>query len=236
MKVIGIIGYKKRGKTTLGIEIARELRRRGLKVGVVKHSEGTLDLPNTDTGKYKEVSPEVAFISPGETAIFLKGEKGLEEIINYLKGDYLVVEGFKENKTFPKILCLEDKKEAKDLLNGLEIGVVGAKNALPLPYLKDIKEIVDLVEARAFKLPGLDCQGCGYKNCYELAQEIVKGNKKEEDCVSLSPETQVRIEGREVPLNPFIADMIRNTIQGLLSSLKGYRPGDMEIVIKKKGG
>ncbi|MBU0702234.1 MAG: hypothetical protein KKC18_00010 [Chloroflexi bacterium] len=35
------------------------------------------------------------------------------------------------------------------------------------------------------KLPNLDCGDCGYERCYDLAREIVAGNRSVEDCVFL---------------------------------------------------
>jgi len=44
----------------------------------------------------------------------------------------------------------------------------------------------------------------------------------------------VKVDGKIVPMNPFIAKIIKNTITGLLSSLKGFVKGDIEIKIKQK--
>jgi hypothetical protein len=34
---------------------------------------------------------------------------------------------------------------------------------------------------------------------------------------------------RRVPMNPFISDIVRNTILGMLSPLKGFKKGKIEI-------
>jgi molybdopterin-guanine dinucleotide biosynthesis protein B len=80
-------------------------------------------------------------------------------------------------------------------------------------------------------LPALDCGGCGHERCYDMAREIVAGTGSLEDCVSLQPSTEVRIDGELVPLNPFIAGIVRGTVLGLLSSLKGFKKGKIEISI-----
>ena len=80
----------------------------------------------------------------------------------------------------------------------------------------------------------MNCGECGYQDCYGLAQEIVKGNKTPDDCPSLKPSTLVKVDGRTISMNPFISKLVKNTIIGLLSSLKGFIRGDVEIKIKQK--
>ena len=87
---------------------------------------------------------------------------------------------------------------------------------------------------KGFKLPNLNCEACGYHTCYELAQEIVKGNKTVDNCFSLRPSTSVKVNGKVIPMNPFISKIVKNTIVGLLSPLKSIIKGDIEIKIKQK--
>ena len=242
MRVIGIIGYKKSGKTTLTLKLSDELTKRGYKIAVVKHINEDLDLANSDTSKYKESLTQVAAITPKESVIFLKNKKNLEEIIKYLEADIILIEGFKKEKTFPKIVCLREESEKAGLFDGLQLCTAGFifKGIDPKLYDfnilndEDIKKIAEIVINKSFKLPNLNCGGCGYKDCYGLAQEIVKGNKIPGDCTSLEPSTLVKVNGKIVPMNSFIAKIIKNTITGLLSPLKGFTKGDIEIKIKQK--
>ena len=242
MRVIGIIGYKKSGKTTLTIKLSDELTKRGYKVAVVKHINEDLDLANSDTSKYKESLTQVAAITPKESVIFLKNKKNLEEIIKYFEADIILIEGFKKEKTFPKIVCLKEESEKTELFDGLQLCTAGfvSKGVAPKFYDfnilddEDVKKIAEIVINKSFKLPNLNCGECGYQDCYGLAQEIVKGNKTSGDCLSLEPSTLVKVDGKIVPMNPFIAKILKNTITGLLSSLKGFIKGDIEIKIKQK--
>lgn len=242
MRVIGIIGYKKSGKTALILKLSDELVKIGYKVAVVKHINEDLDLANSDTSKYKEVLTQVAAITPKESVFFLKNKKNLEEIIKYFEADIILIEGFKKEKTFPKIVCLREESEKTELFDGLQLCTVGFvpkdvnSNIFDFNILKDedIKKIAHIAVEKSFKLPNLNCGECGYQDCYGLAQEIVKGNKTLNDCSSLEPSTLVKVNGKIVPMNSFIAKIIKNTITGLLSSLKGFTKGDIEIKIKKK--
>lgn len=234
MRTVGIVGYKNSGKTTLTHALARELTRRGHEVAAIKHTTHRLDLPGKDTTVLGEAVSQVGFISPQGSGIFWKKPLSLENLIPYLEADVLLIEGFKAEKTFPKIVCLSGQSEDESLFDGLAICAVapapeGHEFDVPHLSLDEIGRIVDLVEEKAFKLPNLDCGSCGFETCYELAREIVKGTRSVEDCVSLQPTTEVRIDGKLMPMNPFISGIVRNTILGMLSPLKGFKRGKVEI-------
>ncbi len=236
LKVAGIIGYKNSGKTTLTRALARELTRRGHKVAVIKHLSHHLDLPGKDTTILGGAVGQVGFISPQESGVFWKKPLSLEDITPYLEAEFILVEGFKAEKTFPKIVCLRGEPDDRDLFDGLAICAVGPADqvegmGVSLLSRDEVGKIADLVEEKAFKLPNLDCGGCGHETCYDMAHEIVAGTGSVEDCVSLHPATEVRIDGRPMPMNPFISSIVRGTILGLLSPLKGFRKGKIEISI-----
>lgn len=242
MRVISITGYKKSGKTTLILKLSDELIKRGYKVAVIKHINKNIDQVNTDTSKYKEVLTQVAAITPKESVIFLKNKKNLEEIIKYFEADIILIEGFKKEKTFPKIVCLREESEKAELFDGLQLCTAGfvSKELHPKLYDfnilndEDIKKIAEIAINKSFKLPNLNCGECGYQDCYGLAQEIVKGNKTLDDCSSLEPSTLVKVNGKIISMNSFISKIVKNTIIGLLTSLKGFTKGDIEIKIKQK--
>ena len=65
----------------------------------------------------------------------------------------------------------------------------------------------------------------------ELAKEIVNGKKTTEDCVSLNPPISITVDGAEFPLNPFMSNLFKNSFLAMLSSLKGFKKGRIEIQI-----
>ena len=234
LSVVGLVGYQDSGKTTLTHALARELVRRGHEVAVIKHSSHRLDLSAKDTATLGQAVGQVGFVSPQESAIFWKKPLSLENTLPYLKADIVLVEGFKKERTFPKIVCLRGEPDDRRLFDGLAICAVGPADqvegmGVPLLSRGEVNKITDLVERKGFKLPALDCEGCGHERCYDLAREIVAGSGSVGDCVSLQPTTAVRIDGRPLPMNPFISGIVRGTILGMLSPLKGFKKGKIEI-------
>jgi len=53
--------------------------------------------------------------------------------------------------------------------------------------------------------------------------------KKEEP---LQEEVEIYINEKRIPLNPFVEEIIKNTIKGMLSTLKGFEEGKIKIIIK----
>jgi len=155
LKVVGIIGYKNSGKTTLARTLTRELTGRGHEVAVIKHSSHSLDLSGKDTAVLGEAVSQVGFISPQESAVFWKKALSLENIIPYLEADTVLVEGFKQGKTFPKIVCLRggpddaDRDRSDDLFDGLAICAVGPADqmgGLAIPFLGQGRRTTDADE------------------------------------------------------------------------------------------
>ncbi len=234
MKAVGIIGFKKSGKTALIMRLAQELTKIGKRVAVVKHTPRHIDFPETDTTKFKAQVPFVAAVSPDETEIIVGGQKRIEDILAYWEGDIVLVEGFKKEKTFPKIVCIRNEDEKEELFDGLQLFTASFKEGIAdfsIANDDHIREMAAAVVERSFKLPHLNCGHCGYDSCYDLAKQIVVGKESNDACVSLHPPVSVKVDGTMFALNPFTSDLLKNTILAMLSSLKGFKKGTVEIEI-----
>lgn len=234
MKVVGIVGYKKSGKTTLVIRLSKELSGMGYSVAILKHVSCDIDFPDTDTSKFRSLVPFVSAISSRETEIILKGERTVEEILKYLDYDIVIAEGFKKEETFPKIVCIKNAGEEGELFDGLQLFSTSLKEDISDFNISDdkhIKEMAAIVIEKSFKLPNLNCGHCGYESCYDLAREIVRAKESIDRCVSLNPPVSIKIDGTKLPLNPFTSNLLKNAVVAMLSSLRGFKKGKVEIEI-----
>ena len=234
MKVFGITGYKKSGKTTLGVKLSQELSQMGIKVGILKHVSGNMNFPDTDTSRYKPHAKVICAISQEESEIVLQGKRSIEDMLAFFDSDIVLVEGFKSEKTFPKIVCLREKAEENELFDGLQVATASFKeNIADFDINNDdhIKKIASIAMSESFKLPKLDCGACGYETCYNLAKEIVSKNESIDKCVSLNPPISVKVDGIALPLNSFTSEMFKNTILAMISTLKGTKKGKVQIEI-----
>lgn len=110
MKVIGIVGWKNSGKTTLASALIRELSRRGLIVNSIKHAHHLVDVdqPGTDSYKHREAGAREVILAGGQRFAIMHELRGnteptLDELLARLGPcDWVVVEGFKTH-AHPKI-------------------------------------------------------------------------------------------------------------------------------------
>ena len=115
MKALGIIGYHKSGKTTLGVNLCRELSGRGLRVGVVKHVSCELQFADADSSRYRSFASVVAATSAAEAEIIVKGEKSLQEMLWYCAGcDVVLWKGSRRKDWFRKSCVFERRRRRKN--------------------------------------------------------------------------------------------------------------------------
>jgi molybdopterin-guanine dinucleotide biosynthesis protein B len=142
VKALGIVGYHKSGKTTLGVKLCKELSGKGLRVGVVKHVSCEMQFADADSSRYRPFASVVAAASPTEAEIIVRGEKNLEEMLRYCAGcDVVLVEGFKQERRFPKIVCLREKEEKKELFDGLELCTASFKEGFADYLISDDDQV-----------------------------------------------------------------------------------------------
>ena len=156
MKAVGIIGFHKSGKTTLGVKLCEALSMKGIRVGVVKHVSCELNLADSDSSRYRTFASVVAAASPGEAEIIIKGEKSLDDMLRYCTDcDLILVEGYKKEKKFPKIVCLRSREEKDELFDGLELFTASFEEGIA-DYLisseEHVREMADVALERAFEV------------------------------------------------------------------------------------
>lgn len=229
MKILGISGSQNTGKTTLTTSIIREMVKRGYKVSTIKHTHHDFDMKDKDTWKHREAGAELVIGAGERTFITINEETSLEKIIKYIKFmknlDFLIIEGFKSEK-YAKISTTPVKDE-------YTITSVDVFNLNP----DKIPSLVDLAEKRTYGLiSNTNCGYCGYETCQGLAKAIVKGEASEDQCkMKKFYEVELFIEDKNIPLNPFVQDILKKGIIGMLSTLKTEDEniqGKVELLIR----
>jgi molybdopterin-guanine dinucleotide biosynthesis adapter protein len=214
MKIIAVVGSKKTGKTILVTKIVKELVKRGFSVATVKHSHHNFDLEGKDTWLHNKAGSEfVIGSSKDETFFIIKEGMELDNILSMVKFlkkvDYIVIEGFKHSK-YAKISTSDFNDEYTFAnINPMEMDE------------SDVIFIVDQIENRSFGiLKNFNCKMCGFKSCEEFIRAKVSDKAPEVECNTDTDNILLRIDDLEIPLNPFVQSFVKNTIIGMINSLK----------------
>jgi len=243
------VGFKDAGKTLVVEALVRELTRRGLRVGTLKHASSghLLDTPGKDTMRHRDAgSVASAILTSKRAAVFLNHPVPIGDAVAGLGPiDIVVLEGFRSLDTVARIMVPRAAEEVETLSNGLEIAASGPSAEglphldVPVVPLARVGELADIVEAKSFPLlPGLDCGGCGYDGCRGLARAILTGEARVERCVNYSGgAVRLEVNGRTVALGPFVQEVVRNVVLGVIRTLKGVgEPRRVELIFEAGGG
>lgn len=232
-KAVSVVGFKKTGKTTLMLELARELTGRGRKVAAVKFTHHGLDLDGTDTSQFARECVSVAGIGPGTTTLLWNSARQLQDLFPLLGADIILVEGGKSLTWLPRFVATGSAEDESALGNGLALATWGPGSLPEVRRAASVAELATLAESRAFALPGLDCGACGRESCLDLAREIVAGTAEPRACEAMHAKLVLRVGGQRLALNPFVDRLVTNTVRGLLTELKGNVPGQrVEIILE----
>ena len=199
--IISIVGKSDSGKTTLIEKLVPELTRKGYRVATVKHDVHgfEVDREGKDSWRHKQAGAHTVIISsPQKIALIRDVEKDstLDEIRRrwVQDVDLLLSEGYKKDVQ-PKIEVFRKEKHKKLLCTK-----------------KD--NLVAIVSNRKFNV-GVPCFHLedmkGLSNFIE--KEFLKSKKEKE--VSL------RVDGKPIPMTPFVREFLTKTIKGMLSALRG---------------
>ena len=198
--VISIVGKSDSGKTTVLEGLITELKQRGYRVAVIKHSVGDfeLDTVNKDSWRFSQAGSEISAISSAhKLAIFkhLEHDFGPQELSHFISWDYdlVMTEGFKQH-SYPKIE-VHRKEQGKDLISPPEqlLAVITDEPLevdVPQFSRNEVQKIADLIENTM------------------LAQQ-------KENNIDLL------INGNHTPINPSFGNLLTRTLLAMVSGLKG---------------
>ena len=162
--IIGVVGPKSSGKTTVIESIIRELTKRGYRVATAKHvnQKGfSMDTKGKDTWRHSAAGANpVVSVSDVEIAILIKeGARrfSLDRLLSFTpEADIIVLEGFSwlvlNDEHVGKILCVRNREEYEDLREKTRGEVIAFCSARPLgkPILR-IKEDSKILVGRTLR-------------------------------------------------------------------------------------
>jgi molybdopterin-guanine dinucleotide biosynthesis protein B len=213
--IVSIVGTSDSGKTTLIEKLVPELNRRGYRVATVKHDVHGFDVDREgkDSWRHKQAGAHTVVISSPQKLALIRDvdhDAELGELRDkYIQDvDLILSEGFKRNSQ-PKIEVFR-KERHRELLCTREDNLLAIASNQPF----DIGvPCFDLEDARGI----VDL----------IEEKFLKGKE--------SPPVQLKVNGRDISLSPFVRKSIIGTLQGMVSALKGCEsPQSIEIRIGKE--
>jgi len=138
-RLFGIAGYKNAGKTTLIVELIRELVARGWRVGTVKHAHHDFDIdqPGKDSHRHRAAGATEVIVGSARRVAHIRELAGspeptLAELAGRMTGiDLVLVEGWKSGN-HPR-LELRRAAAPAPAIAGAAPGVLAVVSDVPLP-------------------------------------------------------------------------------------------------------
>ncbi len=163
--IIGIVGWKNSGKTTLAVRLVEELTRRGLRIATIKHAHHQLrlDEEGTDSARHRTAGArQVAVVSQKRWALMTEGpEPDFIEVVARLEPcDLIVVEGYKSQPIAKIEARRRDSRpgfglaERDDKVVAIAADFTVEGTRVPVFELDDIQRIADFVVATFEITPG----------------------------------------------------------------------------------
>ncbi len=193
--IISIVGKSDAGKTTLLESLIAELKRRGFKVAIVKHSHHAddLDTATKDTWRFTRAGSELSAInSLDNLAIYRHMDHYFDpqEISNFILWDYdiILTEGFK-GSSYPKIE-VHRHGQGKELLTDPQ---------QLLAVVTDTPLDVNVPQFSRDNVTGIAA----------LIEKMIINQRQEND-------VDLVVNGAYVPISPSLKDLLARTISAMI--------------------
>ena len=212
--IVSIVGKSGGGKTTLLESLIVELKRRGRKIAIIKHTHHDFDIDEVgkDSWRFSEAGGDVVTVSsPGRFAIFKKTERDLnpQEIARYIVGDYdlILTEGFMRSDALK--IEVHRKEVSVELLcspHQLLAVVTDEPLTIDVPQFStdEVGKIIDLLEDK------------------------VMAQQERED-------VELFINDTYIPIKLFVREFLARTLIGMVSALRGVKEvKSLSISLRRK--
>jgi molybdopterin-guanine dinucleotide biosynthesis protein B len=211
--IVSIVGKSDSGKTTFIEKLLPELVRRGYRIATIKHDVHgfEVDLEGKDSWRHKQAGAHTTVISsPQKVAVIRDVDRDLtlaELRDKFIRDvDLIISEGYKKDVQ-PKIEIFRTEKHTELLCTKED-------------------NLAAIVSDKEFDV-GVSCFFLDdIKGVADFIEKKFLKSKKEEGIT-------LKVDGRTIPLKPFIKDFLLGSIKGMVRSLKGCeKPKKIEIQIE----
>ena len=160
MKIIGVVGWKDTGKTTLIEKLIKEFNNRDLTVSTIKHSHHNFSVDRQGTDSFRHFNAGAKETILGSEKKWIKFSRQISDpkpnlaflIEQIIPVDIVIVEGFKSS-SHKKVEVVDSMSERKPLYEtdkticGLIINQQKIRNAILPQFERDyVQEICDFIE------------------------------------------------------------------------------------------
>ncbi|MCA9771347.1 MAG: molybdopterin-guanine dinucleotide biosynthesis protein B [Myxococcales bacterium] len=198
--ILSIVGTKNSGKTTLAERVVRALTSRGHRVATIKHDAHAFEVDHegTDSWRLKRAGSVATILASKERVFSIQDVNDtptIDDLCARYVGDVdlVLVEGFKSGRQ-PKIE-VSRRETGRPLL---DLGNTRVALAANYPVAADVP-VFDLDDVEGI---------VGF-----IVREFLGESKSEPTSVEL------RVAGRPISMNPFVARIVRSTILGMIGAL-----------------
>ncbi|MFC1486991.1 molybdopterin-guanine dinucleotide biosynthesis protein B [Thermoproteota archaeon] len=215
--IIAVVGNSNSGKTTAIETIIKGLTKKGYTVASTKRipePEFSIDTQGKDTWRHAKAGANpILSVAPNELSIIKKVDTKkytLFQIIAEIPDevDIIIIEGFKslvgEKMAIPKIVAIRNINEVSTAIERYNniLAFIGnipdGKVGTDIPFVNVLNEpekLVDLVNKKV--------------------EVLVERKRKQEEKITIN------VNEKMIPLGSFVQNIVRNTVLGIVSSLKG---------------
>ncbi|PVX26207.1 MAG: molybdopterin-guanine dinucleotide biosynthesis protein B [Candidatus Bathyarchaeum sp.] len=229
--IVSVVGSSNSGKTTAIEVLIKSLTKKGYTIASAKRipdNDFTIDTRGKDTYRHSEAGANpVLSVAPTELTTIKKVDTSkisFEQLIAQIpeETDIIIIEGFKglvsEDSSIPKIVSA---KTADEILEA------------PNRYKNILAFITSIENPPQTQIPVIDAQKEPEKLVnlvHKKVAVLVERKREREEKITIQVEEQI------LPLGDFVQDIVRNSVLGMVGSLKGAKiKGDekVSIVIKR---
>ena len=207
--VISFVGHHNSGKTTFATQVVRILKEKGYKVAVLKstkHKNILKDTEGKDSFKYRQSGAlAVGIVTPEELILFKDiGKINLQHLAFLLFSDcdIVICEGFKRSDV-PKF----------------EVYRKGIQESPLYPELSNVIGVISDTE-----LP--DVKNFSIKEPEKVADFI------EKEFLGKKEEMELFVDGKKIPLKPFVMAALKGVVLGFIKNLKGVDRRSSKVEIR----